>query len=297
MGVTIVASSRPVRSEKRRVPSGKLSLAEMDEHPAGHVLGAGDDAAGRVHVVVLVDGDRRGALLQHGVRDGHVPPGERRVVARPARGHAGALEDALRDEVLPGHAAHGLDDLARGDVEHVVVGVGGAEARRRPDEAKAADDLAPAVGRFRPEQEVARAEPEAAPVDEEVADGHLARHVRVPHLEPGEVARDRAVPLELALLDEEAQGRGREDLGVGGDAEERLRVDRRRLAELADAVALGQDDLAVLDHGDGHARDLEGLHDLGHVGVEAGREDRGRGERGSFGRRGGLGCGLRCRGA
>ena len=119
-------------------------------------------------------------------------------------------------------------------------------------------------------------------MDEKVADGHLPRHVGVPHLEPGQVARDRGVPFDLALLDQEAQGRGREDLGVRGDAEERPGVDGGLFAELANAEALGQDDPAVLDHGDGHAGHLECLHGPGDDGVEVGREDGGgRGRRGT----------------
>ena len=47
-----------------------------------------------------------------------------------------------------------------------------------------------------------------------------------------------------------------------------LRVDRRRLAELADAVALRHHDLAVLDDGERDAGHLEGLHRALHDRVE-----------------------------
>ena len=49
---------------------------------------------------------------------------------------------------------------------------------------------------------------------------------------------DRRVPFDLAFLDEQAERGGGEQLRIGRDAEERLRVHRRRLAELPDAVAL-----------------------------------------------------------
>ncbi len=269
-------------------PVGQLALLEVDEHPLGHVLGARQDAAGGVHVVVLVDGLGHGDRVEVGVGDGHVEPGDVARVARPARGHADPLQDALGHEVLPGPAADGLDELARRHVEDVVVGVGAAEARRQGDLAETLDDLAAPVGRLGEEEQVPGPEAEPAPVDEEVAHGQLARDVGVGELEPAQVARDRGVPLELALLDEQGQGRGREDLGVRGDAEERPGVDGRRLAELADAVALGQDDPAVLDHGDAHARDAEGLERLGDEGVEAGRQHGGGlGRNGVRGRRAG----------
>ena len=84
----------------------------------------------------------------------------------------------------------------------------------------------------------------------------------------GQIVDDRRVPGDLALLDEEAERRRGEDLGVRGDAEERPGVDRGRIAELPDAVALGQDDAAVLDDGQGQAGDLEGLHGPGDRGVD-----------------------------
>ena len=145
-------SELPLRPLAEELPAaGEGAFAEVDEHPPGHVVGAREDAPGGVHVVVLVDPDRRRAFLERRVRDGHVPAGDRGRMARPARGHAGLLQYPLGHEVLPGLAAHGFDDLARGDIEHIVVGVGAAEARCRPDEAEAADDLAPRVARLRPE--------------------------------------------------------------------------------------------------------------------------------------------------
>ena len=105
----------------------------------------------------------------------------------------------------------------------------------------------------------------------------------------------RRVPGELAFLDEQAERRRREDLGVRGDAEERPGVDRRRLAQLPDAVALGQDDPAVLDDGQGEARDLEGLHDPGDRGVDPGR-DAGGGPLEAAPEDGGRGCRQRIQG-
>src|SRR5207245_240925 len=81
----------------------------------------------------------------------------------PARGQAERGEDALRDEVVPALAADGRDDLSSGDVQHVVVGVAAAEARRRLRGADAVDDLRPVGVRVKP-QEVPGAKPEPAAV-------------------------------------------------------------------------------------------------------------------------------------
>jgi hypothetical protein len=61
-----------------------------------------------------------------------------------------------------------------------------------------------------------------------------------------------------------------EDLGVRGDAEIRLRIDGRRLAKLAHAVALRHYDFAVFDDGEGEAGDVELLQHASNVGVEIG---------------------------
>ena len=185
-------------------------------------------------------------------------------------------EDARRDEVLPRLAAERLDDLAGHEVQHVVVGVGAAEAGRRLDVAQPPGNLLPVVGARGPPEQVARAEAEAAPVNQQVADRQLARHVRVVHLEPRQVVDDGRVPLQLALLDEQAERRGGEHLRVRRDAEQRPRVDRRRVAQLAHAVALGDDHLVVFHDGQADAGDVERLHHALDEAVEVGRDDLGR---------------------
>jgi hypothetical protein len=68
---------------------------------------------------------------------------------------------------------------------------------------------------------------------------------------------------DLALLDQHGQGRGGEGLGVGGHAEQGGVGDPVGPAHAAHAIALGQGDLAVLDHADPQARLVgEGGHDL-----------------------------------
>ena len=124
-----------------------------------------------------------------------------------------------------------------------------------PDEPEPPRDFLAIVGRRRPPQQIARAEPEAAPVDQQIPDRDLARHERIPHLEARQVMDDRRVPVDLPFFDEEAKRGGREQLGVRGDAEQRLRIHGRRVAELADAVALRDHDLAVLDDREREARE------------------------------------------
>jgi hypothetical protein len=96
-------------------------------------------------------------------------------------------------------------------------------------------------------------------VRQQVADGHLAGDVGVVQLEGGHVLRHRVVPADLAFVHQHGERGGGERLGVGRDAEKRLGGDRRRLALLAHAVALGQYDLAVLDDGHRDAGDIEFL--------------------------------------
>ena len=115
-----------------------------------------------------------------------------------------------------------LDQLAGDEVEHVVVGVGAAEAGGRLDEAQPVRDLrrgcrwtaATRAGRRRRGPRPLRCTSRSRTVSSRVTYGS---HI----WNAGQVADDRRVPLDLALLDEQAQRRGGEDLGVRRDAEQR----------------------------------------------------------------------------
>jgi hypothetical protein len=162
--------------------------------------------------------------------------------------------------------------LFTGDqIEDVVVGVGAAEAGCGADEPQPPRDLVAVVGGRRPPQQISGAEAEAAAVDEQVAHGQLARDVRIPHLKPRQVSHHRRVPLDLLLLDEQPESGGGKQLGVRSDPEQRLRVGFGRVAKLANAVALGDYHLTVLDDRQRHTRHLEGLHHALDVRVEIGR--------------------------
>ena len=103
---------------------------------------------------------------------------------------------------------------------------------------------------------------------ERVTDLDLAGNPRVVHFESGQMLDDGIIPRNFLFVDEDAEGCGGESLGVGGDAEERAVVDGSGIAEFADSVALGDDDFSILDDGEGHAGNVEGLHGALHPSVE-----------------------------
>jgi hypothetical protein len=90
-------------------------------------------------------------------------------------------------------------------------------------------------------------------VDQQVAHLHLARDPGVVHAEIRQVFHDRIVPLELALVDEPSEHAGGHGLGVGGDLEQRVVVDRAAAAgdEFAGRADVG--DLAVFHDTDRQA--------------------------------------------
>ena len=148
-------------------------------------------------------------------------------------------------QLLP---AHRFDQLARHQIEHVVVCVRAAEARRQRNEAEPPGNLLAVVGRLGPPQQIPAPRPRplrctsrSRTVSSRVTYGSDSANA-------GQVPNDRRVPLDFVLLDEQAQRRRGERLGVGGDAEQGLRVDRRRLPELADAITLRHHHAIVFDH-------------------------------------------------
>ncbi len=191
--------------------------------------------------------------------------------------HAGWHEDPVVDECLPGLAAHGLDQLTRHDVEHVVVGEARAEAGRRLQEAQAPHRIGAGDLGGRHEEQVTLPQSEAAAMHQQVADRHLARDPGVVHPEIRQVIDDRVVPVDLALVHEDRERGGREGLRGRTDLEQRVGVDRLRGVEAADAVSAGERDLAVLDDCDGGARHALLFHHRLDAGVEAFRR-RGGGE-------------------
>ena len=127
----------------------------------------------------------------------------------------------------------------------------------------------------RPPQQVAGAEPEPAAVHQQIANRQLARDERIPHLEPRQVAHDRRVPLDLALLDQQAERRRGEDLRVGRDAEQRAGVHRRRARPASGRRSPSPPPPASsLTMASRQPGNLERLHDRRDEGVEIGRQSR-----------------------
>jgi hypothetical protein len=119
-------------------------------------------------------------------------------------------------------------------------------------------------------------------VHEQIAHGHLARHVGIRELERRDVVDDGRVPPDLPLVHEDAERRRGEGLGVRRDAEQRPVVHGRGTAERLHAVAARDDDLAVLDDGKRDAGHLEGGQGAADPGVEIGRRALRRGKRGKY---------------
>ena len=135
-----------------------------------------------------------------------------------------------------------------------------------------------------------------------------------PHLEPGRMGQEMAqrdrlrigvrdlegreiavhvrIEVERAPLDKLHDGRADERLGNRADAKQRSRrIDRPLRRQLGISIALGQEDLSVLDDRDRRARYGAALEQPRHGLVDE------RFERGAVGERRRLrdGCGLRCR--
>ena len=188
--------------------------------------------------------------------------------------HAERAEDMVVDVLLPSLAADFLDQLAGGHVEDVVVGIAAAKAGRGLQVADPPHRLLARERAVREEQQIALAEAEAAAMDEQVADRHLARDPRVPHAEVGHVVDDLVVPLDLALVDQRRERGIGEGLAGRSGEEDRVGVDRLVGGDVANAPALRERDLAVLDDRDGDARNAELLAQLLDALVEARRAAR-----------------------
>ncbi len=97
-------------------------------------------------------------------------------------------------------------------------------------------------------------------MDEEIADGHLARDVGVRHLEPGQVVDHRRVPPYLPFVDQDPERRRGEHLRVRRNAEEGARIHGLGRAQRSHSVTPGHDGPAVLDDCQGQSGNLERRH-------------------------------------
>ena len=245
---------------------GQSPLRELDLQPAREIVGAdGEQPRGcrsRREIVVLVEEFQRPDSA-HGpagapVRRRAVRRGEpMRLVAGRVE-HAGRLEDVLADVVLVRLAAHQVDHVTRDDIKNVVVRVAAAEAGRGLDESQALDDFGARQRAARDDQQIARAETQAAAMHEQIAHRHLAGDPRVVHLKAGNEVRDAIVPLELAGVDERCERGGGHRLAGRAGHEDGVAIDLLGAAEFAHAESARERDLAILDDRDRHARNFGG---------------------------------------
>ena len=122
------------------------------------------------------------------------------------------------------------------------------------------DDVVASRPRLGPEQEIPGAEAEAAAVGQQIPDRELAGDPRVVHPEFRQVVDDPVIPVELALVNQDAErGRG-EGLGQRRDLKDGVGVHRVGLPNFPHTVPLGVDQLAVFHYPDGDPRSLERLH-------------------------------------
>ena len=247
----------PRELSRRRPPEGPPLV--LEDQPAGHVPGRGDDTAGSSQVaveLVVGDGDAEGQEMT----PGQVWGGRGRL----RRGH---------DAGGPGHGQWGEDVGAkvrrqRAPADHLdqagqdrVVGVEVVEGRPRLAHQLGRPEAGhPAGDGDRPRQghlgEPGVGHP--AGLVEQHPHGDPAGSGRVGHGEPRQVSRDGRVEADTAGLDQLQHGqggerlaeRGHQELGVGGD----------RTAVPGVAIAPQVDHPGVPGEGQGQARDAVGRH-------------------------------------
>src|SRR3546814_1267322 len=115
----------------------------------------------------------------------------------------------------------------------IVIGEARAKTRLGFQKGDALDRLPAGEVGARHEHQIALPQPQTAAMDEQVADGDLARYPRVVHAKPGHMVDNRIVPPDLALVDEDGERRGGHRLAGRAGLEQGLRIDRRRVAEPA----------------------------------------------------------------
>src|SRR5207302_8479470 len=106
-------------------------------------------------------------------------------------------------------------------------------------------------------------------VRQHVADRHGTIELVVVEPDGGHEPLDRFVPPEPALVDEQAQSNGREELRVGRDRLRRRRGVRELVSVVAEAVSLSEHELVFHDDSHADAGRVPVLHHLRHVLVEA----------------------------
>lgn len=158
------------------------------------------------------------------------------------------------------------DDLAAGDMRDVEIAEIGAEQPDLRCDPQRTDQRLSVVAEHG--QRVVDVSRQARALGGDVENAEIAGDPGIGELKIGDMVDDRIIPAEPAGIDRLRQRRGEKGLGGRTDLEDRLRRDLLRLAERADAEALGVDQLVLVDDADGKARHREGLHALGDLLLE-----------------------------
>ena len=93
---------------------------------------------------------------------------------------------------------------------------------------------------------------QARAVADQVAQGDVLGDVVVVEADLGDIGLDGGIPVQLAGVNELGGQRAGEGLGAGADLVEGVLVGGEAALHVAQAEALAQRDLAVLDHAHGH---------------------------------------------
>src|ERR1700730_447095 len=265
-------------AEEARRSTGDSATRELDLDPPRHVVRAGGDAARRRHLarrlravftwgagveqlLITNSNDRTVAAAMRPCAINSRTPSRKRT---RRRAHAGGHQQIVANEFLPRTATYVFDQLACGDIEDVVVGVGVSEACGGAQVAQATYSLGARQGRARKEQQISFASAETAAMHQQIKNRDFSRHPRVIHLKARDVIDHRIVPANLTTINQHRERSGRERLAERADLENRVRVNRIGAAETPHAIAACKRDLTMLDDGHRHPRHAGQLHGPAH---------------------------------
>ena len=80
------------------------------------------------------------------------------------------------------------------------------------------------VSAFRKEHEVALSKAQARAMGNEILDGNFLRHIRIVHLEFGDVFGDLIVPVQFTLIGQYSECSACKTFGIGGNPHEGIFV-------------------------------------------------------------------------
>ncbi len=213
-------------AERRRLDEtlgSDAAAVEHEAHPLRHVADARPHGAGRCDGVGRAHRHDPNAVVDRVVRYGDVRLAADLRHQRLGLVHTERPENPRTNERFPRHSGRALDDRSAQRVHHVLIRPVRPERRLRLDVPQPVNDLRHRVVPSCPE-EVRTGQP--ATVREQIADGELARRVRIGELKLGDVVGDVIVPAQLAVVDEHGERGRRHRLRRRSDRKTRVLVGR-----------------------------------------------------------------------